>query len=146
MNSSLLNLFSLQSQTPTSSVGSSSFGSSLGASKSNGANLGDVMFGQLLSAQLQNSKTAQAGSNASSGQSALLAQFQTTITQLLQKGYSLEQIANQLSTSLGSNVLAQLQLQFGLSPNSNVRSALTQMIAQALGPPGNGPPQTAAQM
>ena len=105
------------------------------------------MFGQLLSAQLQGSKTASLGSSPSgSAQLATLAsQLQAQITQMLKNGMSLEQIAQQLGGSLSSSILAQLQLQ-GVNV-SGLRSSLTKMISQALGPPSNGPPdQTAAQM
>ena len=145
MNSNLLNLFSLTSQTQkATSVGSALTGSPLGSPKT-GANIGDLMFSQLLTAQLQSPKASSLGSAATSGLSAISSQLQTLVQQLLQNGYSLEQIAKQLGGTLGSNFLAQLQLQGGLNSNADMRAALTQMIAQALGPPANGPPQTAAQ-
>jgi flagellar hook-length control protein FliK len=115
--------------------------------KSNGTNIGDHMFGQLLSAQLQGSKSSSLGSSppGSAQLSTLTSQLQTQITQMLKSGMSLEQIAQQLGGSLTSTILAQLQLQ-GVNV-SGLRSSLTQMISQALGPPSNGPPdQTAAQM
>jgi flagellar hook-length control protein FliK len=146
LNSSLQNLFSL-TPTQTTSVGSSLSGSSLFGQKSSGANIGDLMFGQLLSAQLQGSKTSSPSSTAlGSGQlSTLQSQLQSQITQMLKSGMSLEQIARQLGGSLSSNILAQLQLQ-GVDVSS-LRSSLTKMITQALGPPSNGPPdQTAEQM
>ncbi len=146
MNSSLQNLFSL-TPAQTQSVGSTLTGSPLFGQKSSGANVGDLMFGQLLAAQLQGSKTSSLGSNAlGNGQlSTLTSQLQSSIQQMLKNGMSIEQIAKQLGASLSSNILAQLQLQ-GVDASS-LRSSLTQMIAQALGPPSNGPPdQTAAQM
>jgi flagellar hook-length control protein FliK len=115
--------------------------------KSSGANIGDLMFGQLLSAQLQGSKTSSSPSTAlGSGQlSTLQSQLQSQITQMLKSGMSLEQIAKQLAGSLSSNVLAQLQLQ-GVDASS-LRSSLEKMITQALGPPANGPPgQSADQL
>ncbi|SRR5579875_3622022 len=143
MNTNLLNLFSTTGQTAGSSSLTSA--SQLTASGSPAANLGDLMFGQLLTAQLQNSGTASppasvAGSVLSSQS---LAQLKTTIAQMLQAGESVQQIANQLAAALGSNLLVQLQLA-GLNPGRNVGGSLMQMIAQALGPPGNGPPQTIA--
>lgn len=148
MNLNLLNLFAPPTQ-PQSSAGSALTGSSLGVPKSLGANIGDLMFGQLLTAQLQNAKVAApltAGANSGQiGQAAM--QLQTVVTQLLQKGATLEQIANQLASSLGSNFLAQLQLQLGANPSQSLRSTLTQMLERALGPPANGPPDgTPAQV
>lgn len=105
------------------------------------------MFGQLLTAQLQGSKTSSlAGTALGSNQlSTVASQLQSAITQMLKNGMSIEQIAQQLGGSLSSNILAQLQLQ-GINA-SGLRSSLAKMIAQALGPPSNGPPdQTAAQM
>jgi len=145
LNTSLQNLFSL-AQTQTQSVGNTLTGSPLFGQKSSGANVGDLMFGQLLTAQLQGSKTSSlaSGSLGSPQLSTLASQLQTAITQMLKNGMSIEQIAQKLGASLGSNVLAQLQLQ-GVNV-SGLRSSLTQMISQALGPPANGPPdQTAAQ-
>jgi len=146
LNSSLQNLFSL-TPTQTQSVGNPLSGSPLFGQKSNGTNIGDLMFGQLLTAQLQGSKTSSLA-NASLGNaqlSTLTSQLQSAITQMLKNGMSIEQIAQQLGGSLSSNILAQLQLQ-GVDASS-LRSSLSKMIAQALGPPSNGPPdQTAAQM
>jgi flagellar hook-length control protein FliK len=143
MNTNLLNLFSTTGQT----AGSSSFtsASQLTASGSPAANLGDLMFGQLLTAQFQNSGTASPPANIAGSvlSSQSLAQLKTTIAQMLQAGESVQQIANQLAAALGSNLLVQLQLA-GLNPGRNVGGSLMQMIAQALGPPGNGPPQTIA--
>lgn len=105
------------------------------------------MFGQLLTAQLQGSKTSSLASNGlGNGQlSTLSSQLQSQITQMLKSGMSIEQIAQQLGASLSSNILAQLQLQ-GVNASS-LRSSLAQMITKALGPPSNGPPdQTADQM
>jgi len=105
------------------------------------------MFGQLLTAQLQGSKTSSLGSTSlGTGQlSTAASQLQSAITQMLKNGMSIEQIAQQLGGSLSSNILAQLQLQ-GVDASS-LRTSLSKMIAQALGPPSNGPPdQTAAQM
>ncbi|MGH7716632.1 MAG: hypothetical protein ACREML_11620, partial [Vulcanimicrobiaceae bacterium] len=105
------------------------------------------MFGQLLTAQLQGSKTSSVSSTAlGNGQlSTLSSQLQSQITQMLKSGMSLEQIAQQLGASLSSNILAQLQLQ-GVDASS-LRASLAQMITKALGPPSNGPPdQTADQM
>lgn len=144
MNTSLLNLFSLPSTNPTS-VGSALTGTSLSGPQSNGSNIGDLMFSQLLTAQLQSSKASSLGSAANSGLAAYSSQLQSLVQQLMQSGLSLEQIAQQLGGTLGSNFLAQLQLQAGINPNTNMRAALTQMIAQALGPPSNGPPLSAAQ-
>jgi len=105
------------------------------------------MFGQLLTAQLQGSKTSSlASTGLGNGQlSTLTSQLQSSIMQMLKNGMSIEQIAQQLGASLSSNILAQLQLQ-GVNA-SGLRTSLAQMIAQALGPPSNGPPdQSAAQM
>ncbi len=105
------------------------------------------MFGQLLTAQLQGSKTSSLASTGSGNAqlSTLTSQLQSSIAQMLKSGMSIEQISQQLGASLSSNILAQLQLQ-GVNA-SDLRSSLSKMIAQALGPPSNGPPdQTAAQM
>ena len=146
MNTSLQNLFSL-TPTQTQSVGTPLTGSPLFGQKSSGASVGDLMFGQLLTAQLQGTKTSSLGSTSlNAGQlSTATSQLQTAITQMLKNGMSIEQIAQQLGGSLSSNILAQLQLQ-GVDASS-LRTSLAKMIAQALGPPSNGPPdQTAAQM
>jgi flagellar hook-length control protein FliK len=143
MNTNLLNLFSTTGQTAGSSSLTSA--SHLAASGSSAANLGDLMFGQLLTAQLQNSGTASPLANSASSNlsSQALAQLKTTIAQMLQAGASFQQIANQLAQTLGSNFLTQLQLA-GINPGQNVSGSLVQMIAKALGPPSNGPPQTMA--
>ena len=145
MNLNLQNLFSTTSQTSGGNAlnGTPSLsGHGLGTAA---AHLGDVMFGQLLSAQLQNGTTptslATSGANLSLS-SQEMTQLKTTITQLLQAGGSAQQIANQLAQTLGSNFLAQLQLT-GLNPG-NMGNSLIQMLTQALGPPGNGPPQQVA--
>ncbi len=146
MNSSLQNLFSL-TPAQTQSVSSTLTGSPLFGQKSNGANIGDHMFSQLLAAQLQGSKTSSLASTGlgNAQLSTVTSQLQSSIEQMLKNGMSLEQIAKQLGTSLSSNILAQLQLQ-GVN-TSGLGSSLSQMISQALGPPSNGPPdQTAAQM
>jgi flagellar hook-length control protein FliK len=143
MNTNLLNLFSTTGQSAGSnSLTSASHGTSSG---SPAANLGDMMFGQLLTAQLQQSGTASPLANGASSNvsSQALAQLKATIAQMLQAGASIQQIANQLAQTLGSNLLAQLQLA-GLNPGQNANGSLIQIIAQALGPPGNGPPQTVA--
>lgn len=111
-------------------------------------NLGDVMFGQLLRAQIQNARVAaplkSLGSTASqAGQ--IAGQLSAKITQLLQNGATLEQVVGSLTQSLGSNFLTQLKSQLGLDPNTDARTLLGQLLSQALWPPGNGPPQTAAQ-
>ena len=144
MNLNLLNLFST---TPTSAGNSLSSTSSVtgNLTSASGANLGDLMFGQLLTAQLQNNGAAASSTatatNGLSGQS--LAQLKSTIAQMLQSGASAQQIINQLAQTLGSNFLAQLQLS-GINTGQNASGSLVQMIAQALGPPGNGPPQLVA--
>lgn len=143
MNTNLLNLFSTTGQTAGSnSLTSVAHGP---ASGSPAANLGDMMFGQLLTAQLQNSGTASPLANGANSNlsSQALTQLKTTIAQMLQAGASIQQIANQLAQSLGSSLLTQLQLA-GLNLGQNGNGSLVQMIAQALGPPGNGPPQTMA--
>ncbi|MGH7662659.1 MAG: flagellar hook-length control protein FliK [Vulcanimicrobiaceae bacterium] len=143
MNTNLLNLFSTTGQT----AGSKSLASTspLRSSGSPAANLGDMMFGQLLTAQLQNTGTAPPLANGATSNlsSQALAQLKTTIEQMLQAGVSVQQIANQLAQTLGSSLISQLQLA-GQSPGQNVNGSLVKMIAQALGPPGNGPPQTIA--
>src|SRR5579872_3582363 len=143
MNTNLLNLFSTTGQTAGSNSLTSA--SQLTSSGSPAAHLGDMMFGQLLTAQLQNSTTTSPLANGaiSNLSSQALTQLKTTIAQMLQAGASMQQIVNQLAQSLGSNFLAQLQLA-GQSPGQNVNGSLVQMIAKALGPPGNGPPQTMA--
>lgn len=143
MNTNLLNLFSTTGQSAGSnSLTSASHGTSSG---SPAANLGDMMFGQLLTAQLQQSGTASPLANGANSNvsSQALAQLKATVAQMLQAGASIQQIANQLAQTLGSNLLAQLQLA-GLNLGQNANGSLIQMIAQALGPPGNGPPQTMA--
>lgn len=145
MNLNLQNLFSTTSQTSggNSLSGAPSLsGNGLGTAA---AHLGDVMFGQLLTAQLQNGTTASSATGSAnpslSGQE--ITQLKTTITQMLQAGASAQQIANQLAQTLGSNFLGQLQLA-GLNPGQNMGNSLVQMLTQALGPPGNGPPQQVA--
>ena len=145
MNLNLQNLFSTTSQTSggNSLSGAPSLsGHGLGTAA---AHLGDVMFGQLLTAQLQNGTTASSATGSAnpslSGQE--ITQLKTTITQMLQAGASAQQIANQLAQTLGSNFLGQLQLA-GLNPGQNMGDSLVQMLTQALGPPGNGPPQQVA--
>ena len=142
MNLNLLNLFAPPSQSRSAPAGISS-NSSFGAPKVLGGNIGDLMFGQLLAAQLQNAKgsapNASAATNTAGSQATQ--QLQATIAQLLQKGATLEQITNQLASSLGSDFLAQLHLQTGGSASPSLRSTLDQLLARALGPPGNGPPE-----
>jgi flagellar hook-length control protein FliK len=142
VNLNLLNLFAPPSQSQTASAGAPS-GVSFGAPKVLGGNIGDLMFGQLLAAQLQSAKGSMALSSAATNFTAsnqATQQLQTVIAQLLKKGATLEQIANQLAGSLGSDFLAQLQLQTRQNTSQSLRNALTQMLERALGPPANGPP------
>jgi flagellar hook-length control protein FliK len=145
VNLNLLNLFAPPATAQSSARGAlSSRPPGASASISSGADLGDLMFGQLLAAQLQSSKVAVplGSAAASSGLSAQLsAQLQAAIAQLLQDGTTLEQIVKGLASSLGSNFLTQLHLQAGVSANASAQAAVVTMLERALGPPSNGPPQ-----
>src|SRR5581483_6743418 len=90
MNSTLLNLFGNSTQP---SAGNALSGTSSltghGLTKT-AASLGDMMFGQLLSAQLQNAGTASTQLNASANASVTsqeLTQLKSTIAQMLQNGW-----------------------------------------------------------
>src|SRR5579872_1080100 len=149
MNLNLLTLFApptTQNQAP-SIGGSNVFGPTTNAPQT-GANIGDLMFGQLLAAQLQKSGVAAPLHNLTNGLAPvgqIGAQLKATVTQLLQNGATLEQVVNQLVQTLGSKYLSQLQTQLGVTPGTDVQEMVTQLLTQALGPPANGPPQPAAQ-
>ena len=152
-----LNLLTLFTPPTQSQSQASSFGVSSGVSSANstmtasagiGVNIGDVAFGQLLQAQLQNAKVAAPLANVTANMAQvrqLGGQLKAAIAQLLQNGATLEQVVTELAKTLGDNVVSQLQTQLGTSVAPDVQSAITQMLAQALGPPANGPPAPPAQ-
>src|SRR5579872_6994631 len=135
MNANLLTLFAppTQLQAPASAP-NNVFSGLNSSSASSTSNLGDLMFGQLLSAQLQNPQTATAvaqGGQIASQFGQITAQLRTQIQNLLQSGVTMDQIVNQLVQTLGSNVLTQLQQQLGFAPGTSAQQMLTQILTQA---------------
>ena len=146
MNLNLLTLLAPPGQKNQPLAGAPNLPFSTGTQTS--VNLGDVMFGQLLKAKIQNVRVAaplmRIGTIATqAGQ--IAGQLSDKVAQLLQNGATLEQVVSSLTQTLGSNFLTQLKTQLGLDPNTDARTMLGQLLSQALWPPGNGPPQTAAQ-
>jgi flagellar hook-length control protein FliK len=67
------------------------------------------------------------------------------ITSLLQNGTPMATIVDQLAQSVGNSAANLLKGQYSASDLDRLRNSITQTIANALSPPGNGPPGTAAQ-
>ena len=148
MNLNLLTLFAPPAQNQAPALGGPNLPSSIGA-PSSGANLGDVMFGQLLAAQLRNPQLKAALQNVTENvaQAGKIGdQLKAAVAQLLQNGTKLEAVVDQLAQTLGSDVLSQLQKQLGITPGADAQTTINRLIAQALGPPANGPPLPAAQV
>ena len=67
------------------------------------------------------------------------------ISSLLQNGTPMATIVNQLATSIGSSTANLLSGQYSAGDLDRLRNSITQTIANALSPPSNAPPGTAAQ-
>ncbi len=78
---------------------------------------------------------------ASTGSQSLLAQLMA----MVQNGTPLSSIVNHISQSVGNAVQQQLSGKLSQSDLDRIRSSITASIANALGPPGNAPPETADQ-
>jgi trimeric autotransporter adhesin len=105
--------------------------------KGKGASHWASMFGSTLAAGTSSSST----SNATSTNADLLAQ----ITSLLQNGTPMATIVDQLAQSVGNSAANLLRGQSSASDLDRLRNSITQTIANALSPPSNAPPGTAAQ-
>ena len=97
------------------------------------------LFGSSL-AGLDSSKNATASLGATSTQSVL-----SQLTSLLQNGTPMATIVDQLAQSIGSSVSRQLAGKLSASDLDRLKDSVAQTIANALSPPSNAPPGTAAE-
>jgi flagellar hook-length control protein FliK len=67
------------------------------------------------------------------------------LTSLLQNGTSMATIVDQLAQSIGSSAAQQLAGKLSASDLDRLKQSVTQTIANALSPPSNAPPGTAAE-
>jgi Flagellar hook-length control protein FliK len=67
------------------------------------------------------------------------------ITSLLQNGTPMATIVDQLAQSIGNSAATLLKGQYAAGDLDRLRNTMTKTIANALSPPSNGPPGTAAQ-
>jgi flagellar hook-length control protein FliK len=84
-------------------------------------------------------------SNASSSPVAANANMLAQLTSLLQNGTPMATIVDQLAQSIGSSVAQQLAGKLSASDLDRLKDSVTQTIANALSPPSNAPPGTAAE-
>ncbi|HEY5340941.1 MAG TPA: flagellar hook-length control protein FliK, partial [Candidatus Aquilonibacter sp.] len=96
------------------------------------------LFGQQTTALASSTPSA-------SGSSSLDTEILAQITALLKKGTPLATIVDQIAKSIASATAGQLNGAYSQSELDRIRSSITQSIANALSPPSNGPPGTAAQ-
>jgi flagellar hook-length control protein FliK len=83
--------------------------------------------------------------HASSASSPANADLLGQIAALLKKGTPLPTIVDRIAKSIASATAQQLQGAYSQSELDRLRNSLAQSIANALSPPGNGPPGTAAE-
>jgi flagellar hook-length control protein FliK len=84
-------------------------------------------------------------SSASSSPSAANANILAQLTSLLQNGTPMATIVDQLAQSVGSSVAQQLAGKLTAGELDRLKDSVTQTIANALSPPSNAPPGTAAE-
>jgi flagellar hook-length control protein FliK len=85
------------------------------------------------------------GTSSSSSSTTTNADLLAHLTLLLQNGTPMTTIVDQLAQSIGSSTANLLKGQYSQSDLDRLRTSITQTIANALSPPSNGPPGTAAQ-
>jgi flagellar hook-length control protein FliK len=93
------------------------------------------LFGTLANA------SGASSSSSTTANTGLLAQ----LTSLLQNGTPMATIVDQLAQSVGNSAAALLKGQYSQSDLDRLRDTITKTIANALSPPSNAPPGTAAQ-
>ncbi|MGB6985083.1 MAG: flagellar hook-length control protein FliK [Candidatus Aquilonibacter sp.] len=99
-------------------------------------------WASLFGSTLANAKGTSSSSPSSTATNAdLLAQ----LTSLLQNGTPMTTIVDQLAQSVGTSAANMLKAQYSQSDLDRLRTSITQTIANALSPPSNGPPGTAAE-
>jgi flagellar hook-length control protein FliK len=97
-------------------------------------------------ASLFSSSLASMGTTASSSLStASTNDVLSQLTSLLQNGTSMATIVDQLAQSIGSSAAQQLAGKLSASDLDRLKNSVTQTIANALSPPSNAPPGTAAE-
>jgi Flagellar hook-length control protein FliK len=97
-------------------------------------------------ASLFNSSLASLGTTTSSSLSTANAgDVLSQLTSLLQNGTSMATIVDQLAQSIGSSAAQQLAGKLSASELDRLKQSVTQTIANALSPPSNAPPGTAAE-
>ena len=108
--------------------------------KGKGANWASLFGASLASASNASSSTSPTTSPLATNAD-LLAQ----LTSLLQNGTPMATIVDQLAQSVGSSAAQLLAGKMSSSDLDRLRNSITQTLANALSPPSNGPPGTAAE-
>ena len=101
-------------------------------------------WASLFGASLANA-SASSSSSSTASPLAANADLLTQLTSLLQNGTPMATIVDQLAQSVGSSAAQLLAGKMSSSDLDRLRNSITQTLANALSPPSNAPPGTAAQ-
>ncbi|HUA07835.1 MAG TPA: flagellar hook-length control protein FliK [Candidatus Acidoferrales bacterium] len=102
-------------------------------------------WSSLFGTTLASSGGSSAGQSSSLSSSTTNADLIGQLTSLLQNGTPMATIVDQIAQSVGSSVAKQLAGRYSQSDLDRLRNTITQSIANALSPPSNAPPGSAAQ-
>jgi flagellar hook-length control protein FliK len=102
-------------------------------------------WASLFGASLANASTASSSTSSTASPLATNANLLSQLTSLLQNGTPMATIVDQLAQSIGSSAAQLLAGKMSSSDLDRLRNSITQTLANALSPPSNAPPGTAAQ-
>ena len=102
-------------------------------------------WASLFGASLANASTASSSTSPTASPLTANADLLSQLTSLLQNGTPMATIVDQLAQSVGSSAAQLLAGKMSSSDLDRLRNSITQTLANALSPPSNAPPGTAAQ-
>ncbi|MGC2128700.1 MAG: flagellar hook-length control protein FliK [Candidatus Aquilonibacter sp.] len=102
-------------------------------------------WASLFGASLVNASTASSSTSPTASPLTANANLLAQLTSLLQNGTPMATIVDQLAQSVGSSAAQLLAGKMSSSDLDRLRNSITQTLANALSPPSNAPPGTAAQ-